>query len=239
METNRPFAVFDIDGTLIRWQLYHAVVNELAKQGHLGEGAHERIHQARMIWKRREDHEAYRAYEKVIIKAYEEAIGHLTYSQFKAAGDKVLDVYKGQVYTYTRDLIADLKQKGYLLLAISGSHHELVELLAQYYGFDDWVGSQYHRDGERFTGEKYIASDDKATALKQFVLQYKLTYKHSVAVGDTKGDIPMLELVEHPVAFNPEKRLFNHAKRKGWNIVIERKNVVYELVKRDDYYALQ
>ena len=26
----RPFAVFDIDGTIIRWQLYHALADELA-----------------------------------------------------------------------------------------------------------------------------------------------------------------------------------------------------------------
>ena len=29
---SRPFAVFDIDGTLIRWQLYHAVADDMAKQ---------------------------------------------------------------------------------------------------------------------------------------------------------------------------------------------------------------
>ncbi len=39
----------------------------------------------------------------------------------------------------------------------------------------------------------------------------------------------MLEFVENPIAFNPEDTLFEKAKEQGWKIVIERKNVTYEL----------
>jgi phosphoserine phosphatase len=35
---SKRFAVFDLDGTLVRWQLYHALVDRLAKKGYLGEG---------------------------------------------------------------------------------------------------------------------------------------------------------------------------------------------------------
>jgi phosphoserine phosphatase len=49
------------------------------------------------------------------------------------------------------------------------------------------------------------------------------------ARGDTESDIPMLELVEIPIAFNPNKKLFEHAKARGWRTVVERKDVIYEL----------
>ena len=51
----------------------------------------------------------------------------------------------------------------------------------------------------------------------------------STAVGDTESDIPMLEVVGHPIAFNPNTKLAEHAQEKGWRIVVERKDVIYEL----------
>ena len=53
MTAGRSFAVFDIDGTLIRWQLYHAVADALVKLGHVEPGAYEEIKVARMNWKTR------------------------------------------------------------------------------------------------------------------------------------------------------------------------------------------
>jgi phosphoserine phosphatase len=60
----------------------------------------------------------------------------------------------------------------------------------------------------------------------------------SIAIGDSGSDIAMLELVERPIAFNPTKGLFEHAKANNWEIVIERKNVVYELKANDGSYVL-
>jgi phosphoserine phosphatase len=48
----------------------------------------------------------------------------------------------------------------------------------------------------------------------------------------------MLKLVENPTAFNPEKKLFDHAAKQGWKIAIERKNVSYELERADGKYQL-
>ena len=125
------FAVFDIDGTLIRWQLYHAVVDQLAQKGHLGLDAHERIHKERMTWKRREHVEAFSAYEKYLIELYEKALGNINAIVFDDIAREVANEYKDQVYTYTRDMIIRLKREGYILLAVSGSHQELVEIVAK------------------------------------------------------------------------------------------------------------
>jgi phosphoserine phosphatase len=51
----------------------------------------------------------------------------------------------------------------------------------------------------------------------------------SVGVGDTEGDISLLEAVELPICFNPNMKLFERAKLKDWKVVIERKDVIYEL----------
>jgi HAD superfamily hydrolase (TIGR01490 family) len=234
----KKFAVFDLDGTLIRWQLYHAVVDKLAKAGSLGPDARETLHQARMRWKRREPNYSFRDYEVALINTYEQSVSRIKPSLFDGVMRSVIDEYKDQIYTYTRDLASRLKSEGYVLLAISGSHEELVAAIAVHYDFDDWIGTRYKRKDGAFTGEKYVASHDKRAALKSLITKHNLDIAGSYAVGDSASDAPMLEMVEHPIAFNPDKALYDIATNNGWDIVIERKNVVYALRRTNHTYHL-
>lgn len=234
----QKFAVFDIDGTLIRWQLYHAVVDRMAHDGLLGKDAPRQLHEARMKWKQREHAESFREYELVLISMYESALPQLSATDFDAAVNEVIDEYKAQIYTYTRDLVAQLKQDGYMLLAISGSHNELIEKIAEVYGFDAWQGTDYVRKNGAFTGEAHIASLDKRTHLQKMIEQHGLSLEDSYAVGDSGSDAPMLEMVTNPIAFNPDQKLYHLARKHGWKIVIERKNVVYEIESKDGSYIL-
>ncbi len=237
-QIGRPFAVFDIDGTLIRWQLYHAVADALVKLGVVEAGTYEAIRGARMSWKTRQPGTSFRDYELELIRVYEEVLADLTVSQLDRAVQAVFGEYKDQVYTYTRQLIEGLKKDKYILFAISGSQIEIVELIAKHYGFNDYVGTVYERSGEKFSGQKMVASHDKAKALRSLVKKHKLIYEKSMAIGDSLSDAAMLELVEIPIAFNPDKDLFERAQQEGWKIVLERKNMVYELEKVDGKYQL-
>ncbi|HEY5550081.1 MAG TPA: HAD family phosphatase [Candidatus Saccharimonadales bacterium] len=238
MGKGRPFAVFDIDGTLIRWQLYHAIADAMVKLGYLAPHTYHVVKDARMDWKRRTGSDSFKSYEKQLIDTYEKVLKELTMEQFMKAADVVFHEYKDQVYTYTRDLITELKKKNYLLFAISGSQIEIVEKISRHWGFDDWVGTVYNYKGGRFTGTKIVASHDKAKALKELVNKHGASLKDSVAVGDSSSDIAMLEMAEKPIVFNPENELFKYAKGKAWKIVIERKNMVYELEKVNGRYEL-
>ncbi len=235
---SQKFAVFDIDGTLIRWQLYHAVVDRLAKRGHLGANAHRQLHQQRMIWKRREHPESFERYEQHLVKLYESALTQLKPEALNRIIKDVAAEYADQVYTYTRQLINDLKQQGYQLLAISGSHHDLVGLVIQKYGFLDWEGTRYTSTDGKFTGERQVAGHDKKSALNNLIVKHKLSLANSYAVGDSQSDIAMMEMVEHPIAFNPNRQLYEHARQAGWPIVVERKNVIYKLEPDHGSYRL-
>jgi HAD superfamily hydrolase (TIGR01490 family) len=234
----KKFAAFDIDGTLIRWQLYHVMVDKLAGAGALGPDAKQSLREARMNWKRRQHQDSFKEYERLIVRLYESALVHMSTKDFDRFVTDIIDEYKDQTYVYTRDLLRDLKAKGYFTLIISGSHHELIEQVGRYYGFDDWLGSQYVRSGESYSGKKNIVSSDKASALRSLVKKHGLDYKDSLAIGDSASDIAMLELVEQPIAFNPDKILFEKAKEKSWPVVVERKNMIYELKGRDGTYVL-
>lgn len=234
----RSFAVFDIDGTLIRWQLYHAIADALAKRSLIDAKIYQSIRDARMVWKRRTHSEAFSAYQSELVVAYEKLLLDLSYKDFKKAVNAVFDEYKDQVYAFTRELVKRLKKDDYLLFAISGSQIEIVSKIAKYYGFDDCVGTIYQHENDKFTGAMTAHLGGKHMILEELIDKHHAGLAGSIAVGDGASDISMLGMVEIPIAFNPERKLFDYAQSKGWKIIIERKNMVYELQKRDGKYVL-
>ena len=236
----RPFAAFDIDGTVLRWQLYHAVADELARQDKLDLVAYEKVRHARLQWKKRPHESSYTDYEAELIKFFETAIKSVSPADLHAASKNVVKTYKDQVYAYTRDLIAELKSKNYLLFAISASQDDIVKMLADYYGFDESAGSIYELKNGNYTGKgKILKSELKPEVLKQFVRKHDATWKNSIAVGDTESDIAMLSIVERPIVFNPTRQLFKHAEQNGWHVVVERKNMIYNLEPTDGQYQIK
>lgn len=237
---SRPFAAFDIDGTIIRWQLYHAIADELASEGHLDPAEYQKVNAAKMKWKRRVGKDSFLDYEQVLVALVNSTITGIEVSAAVKAYSSVINEYKDQVYTYTRDLILELKSKDYLLFAISGSQAEIVKLMAEHYGFDDFGGTTYEIVDNRFTGKNDpLRSTRKPEFLKELVAKHNARWQDSIAIGDSESDIPMLSIVESPVAFNPSSDLFEHAKKEGWDIVLERKNVIYKLQSNDGKYILK
>lgn len=234
----RRFAVFDIDGTLIRWQLFHAIVHHLGKRGYIPEAAHVRIREARAEWKRRTTDTGFPTYETVLVQEYIAALRNVDQADYNLIVQEVFDEYKDQTFTYTRDLIAKLKGEGYMLLAISGSQYEIIDKLARHFGFEAAVGATLEQIDGKYSGVIDSPIFDKAKVLRQLIAEHGLTTEGSYAVGDSKSDVPMLEIVDNPVAFNPDKEFFQIAKGHGWKIVVERKNMVYELEPSDGRYVL-
>lgn len=236
---SRPFAVFDIDGTVIRWQLYHAVGDQLVKNGKIDAAQFEQVRRIRMNWKKRASEDSFREYEKALVNVFGRAISGMSETAFNEAVDQVFEEYKDQVYTYTRDLIRRLKAEDYLLFAISGSPEPIVKKLANYYGFDDFAATNYPVKAGRLTGEEELSLGRKPELLERLIAEHGAVREQSIGVGDSEGDITMLANVSRPIAFNPSKLLFEHAQKQGWNIIIERKNVVYELDRKNMKYVLK
>lgn len=237
--SKQRFAVFDIDGTVIRWQLYHAIVHELGVRGYIPELSAQEIKQARMTWKKRTHDQSFKNYEHELVHTYHEALHDIKVSDFMDVVDTVFEEYKDQVYTYTRDLIRDLKEKGYKLFTISGSHQEILEKLAEYYGFDDCVGTMHGTENGHYTTESRSVVGNKGTLLQELIQKHDVTLDGSIAVGDSEGDIAMFEIVQRPIVFNPTAGLYDAARQRGWEIVVERKNVIYKLTATNGTYSLE
>jgi len=239
MTTNtQKFAAFDIDGTLVRWQFFHAIVHELGRRGFIDAETHQVIRDARMHWKQREHTESFRAYESVLVHSYLTALEKINEDDHAAVIDGVFEEYKDQLFTYTRDKLREFKKEGRLIFAVSGSHELVLQKLAVHLGIDAFIGAAFEFKDGKYTGISRTPVHDKAAALRSLVDKHGATYKGSIAIGDSESDIAMLEMVDNPIAFNPSKGLLAEATKQGWRVVIERKNVVYELESDDGKYIL-
>lgn len=222
------FAVFDIDGTLYRWQLFHELVEELVNQAALADpdGVLSRTWND---W--RAGKVSFHDYEhKLIQDILYKHLADIPVAAFDQACRTVIEASGHKVHRYPADLLKRLQAQGYMTIAISGSQQELLDIFCQRYGFDLAIGALYERQNGRFTGKfERITFGRKAIILKELAAKHKLDFNGSLAIGDSESDIDILASVEKPIAFNPSEGLFDHAKAAGWPIVIERKNMAYRL----------
>ena len=230
----KKVAIFDLDGTLFRWQLFHELVFELGEMKALDDKTVETLEQSLIEWqtKRRSWHD----YEMTIVDAMESNVAAITPELFEEAAHNVVERSGQKIYAYTKRLADKLKSNGYYLLAISGSQQEIAEPFAKLYGFDDCIGALYERIDGKFTGKKVRhVPGNKHEIIKNYLREHPdLTLTDSVAVGDSNGDISMLHLAENPIAFNPSEELLDEANENNWQVVIERKNIAYTLKKDSD-----
>lgn len=227
----RRVAFFDIDGTVFRSSLLIELVEQLISQGVFPQAARERYADDWLAWKDREG--LYDEYIHSVIGTFIDHIKGVHYGDLADIGRQVVAVQSKRVYRHTRDLVKKLKQEGYYLVAISQSPKTILDEFCEQYGFDKVYGRFYEiGPQDRFTGavqDEHLIQNKANIVKRVFDRDPDLTREGSIAVGDTDGDIPLLESVERPICFNPNKALYLHAKRVGWEVVVERKDVIYNI----------
>lgn len=229
-EEIKKVAIFDIDGTIFRSSLLIEITETLVREGIFPPAAHTVYEDAYKKWHEREG--SYEEYIGAVIEAFEQNIKGVKYDDFLKLAKDVVSANQSRVYRYTRDLVKELRGKSYYLLAISNSPREVVEEFCKTLGFDKTYGRIYEvREDRVFTGKALYTDliSDKANILKRVVEKEGLTLDDSVGIGDTESDIAFLQMVKTPICFNPNKRLYEHAKSAGWKIVVERKDNIYYL----------
>lgn len=230
-------AVFDIDGTLYRWQLFHELVEELALSGLFPHETYRDIDIAWNDW--RGGRIPFTQYEELIIDTLTQYLPLIPTASFELACDKVIEQSSHKLHGYPKRLLEHLKERGYTIVAISGSQQELLDRFATRHGIDIAIGALYERKKGRFTGETTrITYGRKRELFEELLKKYHFDQQGSLAIGDSEGDIELLQSVEKPIAFNPSAGLLEYAKQSGWSIVIERKNIAYRMEKQDDVLVL-
>lgn len=123
------------------------------------------------------------------------------------------------------ELIAQHKEQGDLLAIITATNHFVTAPIAKALGVTHLLAAQpeYRPDGA-LTGKLLgvpSSGSGKVTHLqdwlsKQPVQQQLAHFPKSYFYSDSQNDIPLLSLVTHPVATNPNAQLKAHATAQGW-----------------------
>lgn len=226
----KKLAVFDVDGTIFRGSLTISLVERLIRDGVFPPEARNHYVMNRKKWIEREGD--YEAYINSLVRALMSHIKGVRYEDVLRAAEAVVKEERGFTYRYTRDLVASLSGRGYYMLAVSHSPKTIVDLFGKAMGFTKVYGMLYEiGPSDRFTGtimDLHLIGN-KANIVKRVVEKEGLSLKGSIGVGDTESDISFLELVDKPICFNPNKKLYQHAQRNKWSVVVERKDVIYSL----------
>ncbi len=226
----KKVAIFDIDGTIFRSSLLIELMEAMIREGVMPEKTREVYALARAKWLNREG--SYEEYIGAVVKAFESRMKGIPEKTFLNVSRRVVAVFGKRVYRYTRDLVRTLHREKYFVLAVSNSPKVILDPFCKKWGFDKVYGRIYESDARgRLTGGTAHLDliSDKAKILMRAVEREGLTLKDSIGVGDSEADIPFLKLVDHPICFNPNKKLQLVAKKKKWKVVVERKDVVYTM----------
>ncbi|MBP6860439.1 MAG: hypothetical protein KBC38_02685 [Candidatus Pacebacteria bacterium] len=160
------------------------------------------------------------------------ALKGVAYDEAEAMANELTEEHKGRVFPYVMGMLLELKSRGYFLLAISGAPRFLVDGFAYEAGFDKSYGSFFATGAsERFTGavEDEEVITNRGAVLQRAVRKEKLVMKGSVGLAASASFIPVLEMVENPLVFNPDHELRAHAEKRGWKVVLEEDGTVYKL----------
>lgn len=231
-------AVFDIDGTVYREAMSFVVAEALLANSDFDEET-AALDIARHTYKSRGSTEAYWEYNKTVLEVLKKVLKQTTPQELDAVITQLLQHKSDYCYAYTTQLIKQLKEEGRTLIAISGSIANIVEPFARSLGFDYVVASGLEIVNGKFTGERATETKQgKDIILTNLAAEHGLSMQGSIGIGDTHRDIAMLSITEHPIAFNPNAALYEEAQKHGWKIVLERKNMIYELDKNAQTYTV-
>jgi HAD superfamily hydrolase (TIGR01490 family) len=208
---------FDVDGTLVSSNLVHPTLYYLRNQAtplktarHLGRAL---LKAPAMAIAEMRDR---RMFNELLYSAY---AGVSEDRMEVLSGEVFEDVLKPALYPFARDLIAQSKRAGHRVVLISGALDCVLRHLAEYLGADDVIANRLEMKDRIATGkilQPVVAGPTKARLIREHARQHGFDLDECYGYSDSYSDVPMLSVVGHPAAVNPDKRLSLLAKAYDW-----------------------
>src|SRR5213083_1367994 len=98
----------------------------------------------------------------------------------------------------------------------------MADMLAHVLGFEGGIGARSEVVDGLFTGRDadiFTYREGKAQRIVALAEREDVDLAASYAYSDSESDLPMLRLVGHPVAVNPDSELARVAREEGWEIM--------------------
>ncbi|MDP2030265.1 MAG: HAD family hydrolase [Thiobacillus sp.] len=124
-----------------------------------------------------------------------------------------------------RDLVKQHLDTADLVALITATNSFVTGPIAKEFGIPHLIATDPEEIDGRFTGE--VAGtpcfrEGKVIRLQHFLEAFgtKLDcLDNSWFYSDSHNDLPLLEIIRHPVAVDPDPTLHTHAREKGWRII--------------------
>lgn len=212
-------AIFDLDQTLLRGDSDHAWGEFLVEQG--------AVDRARFT---ADNDRYYAAYLAGTLDIYE----FLEQHQLRPLAEHdrgQLDRWRAEfmrtrilpiITPAARDLVERHRARGDTLLIITATNRFITAPIAAEFGIAELIATEPEERDGRFTGK--VAGvpsyrEGKVTRLHEWLQRRHETLDGSWFYSDSHNDLPLLNLVTHPVAVNPDAVLADHASRHGWPVL--------------------
>jgi HAD superfamily hydrolase (TIGR01490 family) len=148
------------------------------------------------------------------------------------AGTKVRDLQRlapavlagvlPRLYPQMLEIAYAHQDAGRPIFICTAASQEIAELMAIVLTFDGAIGSVSEVVDGAYTGKEggpFTYREGKATAIRELAEREGIDLDASYAYTDSESDLPMLRLVGHPVAVNPDAELGRVAAEEGWDVL--------------------
>jgi len=132
------------------------------------------------------------------------------------------DVLKPAVFPGAYELIEKSRSLGLRQVVVTGALEISVKPLMKHLGIQDYVANRLEFVNGYATGRllpPVLAAATKASWIRTFAEREAISLSDSFAYSDSMSDLPMLSVVGHPAAVNPDMRLRQTALHHDWPIL--------------------
>ncbi|MGB8516556.1 MAG: HAD family hydrolase [Gallionella sp.] len=125
----------------------------------------------------------------------------------------------------SRDLVARHQAANDVCVIITATNSFVTAPIAKEFGIENLIATEPEQKNGEFTGA--VAGvpsfkEGKITRLNQWLSERDWTldsFADSTFYSDSHNDLPLMKIVRHPVAANPDDTLRAHAQKHAWPII--------------------
>jgi len=211
-------AIFDLDNTLIGGDSDHLWGEFLAEKG-IVDGAYYKQENDRFYQEYKAGTLDIMAFLQFSLKALAEN----SVQDLNAWRDEFMQNHVERLMlSKSFELLEKHRQQGDFLLIITATNRFVTELIAEKLGVDDLLATDPEMKDGVYTGK--VAGTPcfqagKVERLNTWLAENPYDLKDSWFYSDSYNDLPLLEVVDHPVVVDADAALTAHAKKQGWPIM--------------------
>ena len=112
--------------------------------------------------------------------------------------------------------------KGDTVMVITATNRFVTEPIIKLFGIDHLLATTPEFEDGRYTGKfngTPCFQEGKVKLLQSWLENSSETLENSSFYSDSYNDISLLELVDNPIAVDPDEKLLAHAEQKNWSII--------------------